>query len=108
MATRIRYRNSVSLSETPLSWQVAHRFPGGKSTRRAGPRKNDEPHTIAALLGRFDHALNSGAPPGELSLYLDGLSAILESHFQYEERRLLDTLSRLELHADPRTALGPL
>lgn len=63
---------------------------------------------IALLLRQFDHALNSGAPPDELSLHLEGLSAIMESHFQYEERRLLDTLSRLELHADPRDVLGPL
>lgn len=63
---------------------------------------------IASLLRRFDHALNSGVPPGELSLHLDGLAAIMESHFRYEEHRLLGALSRLELHADPRTFLGPL
>lgn len=63
---------------------------------------------IAWLLGRFDHAIDSGAPPGELSQQLDGLAAIMESHFRYEERQLLVTLSRLDLHADPRTVLGPL
>lgn len=36
------------------------------------------------------------------------LAAIMESHFRYEERRLLGPLSALELDADPPTVLGPL
>lgn len=63
---------------------------------------------IAALLSQFDHAIASAATPSELSLHLDGLSAIMESHFQYEERQLLDTLSKLDLDADPHALLGPL
>ncbi|RKN43792.1 hemerythrin domain-containing protein [Streptomyces hoynatensis] len=63
---------------------------------------------IAALLGELERALASGAPPGEVSRHLDGLSAIMESHFRYEERRLLGPLARLALDADPRALLGPL
>lgn len=63
---------------------------------------------IASLLRQFDHALISAAPPSELSLHLEGLSAIMESHFQYEERQLLGILSMLELRADTHTLLGPL
>lgn len=63
---------------------------------------------IAALLIQFDHALTASATPDELVRHLDGLSAIMESHFNYEERQLLDTLSTLDLEADPHALLGPL
>lgn len=63
---------------------------------------------IATLLAQFDHALTASAAPDELVRHLDGLAAIMESHFSYEERELLDTLSTLRLEADPHTLLGPL
>jgi hemerythrin-like domain-containing protein len=63
---------------------------------------------IASLLIQFDQAVSADAGPAELSLQLDGLAAIMESHFRYEERQLLGPLSALELDADPRTVLGPL
>ena len=40
---------------------------------------------------------------GQLLRELDGLAAILESHFQWEERRLVNALD--ELDAAARTAL---
>ena len=63
---------------------------------------------IAGLLTQFDRALTTSATPDELARHLDGLSAIMESHFGYEERQLLDALSALRVEADPRTFLGPL
>lgn len=63
---------------------------------------------IAALLTQFDHALTASATPDELVRHLDGLSAIMESHFSYEERQLLDTLTALDLEAGPHALLGPL
>jgi hemerythrin-like domain-containing protein len=63
---------------------------------------------IASLVTRFDHALATSAAPDELSLHLDGIAAIMESHFRYEERQLLDTLSTLDLVADPHDLLGRL
>nr|WP_055509024.1 hemerythrin domain-containing protein [Nonomuraea pusilla] len=63
---------------------------------------------IAMLLGRFDRAITSDAAPGELAVHLDGLSAIMESHFRYEERELLGVLAALDLDADPHDLLGPL
>ncbi len=63
---------------------------------------------IASLLRQLDRSLSSAAPPGEVALQLDGVAAIMESHFRYEERQLLGTLSALELDADPRELLGPL
>jgi hemerythrin-like domain-containing protein len=62
---------------------------------------------IASLLTQFDEALTSSAAPNELLPHLDGLSALMESHFRYEERELLDTLSTLDLVADPQALLGP-
>jgi len=62
---------------------------------------------IAALLAQFGDALTA-ATPDELARHLDGLSAIMESHFRYEERELLGILAALSLDADPRVLLGPL
>jgi hemerythrin-like domain-containing protein len=63
---------------------------------------------IASLLAQLEQALMSAASPDELARHLDGLSAIMESHFSYEERQLGEILSALELAADPHTLLGPL
>ena len=63
---------------------------------------------MAALLTQFGRALNAAAAPDELARHLDGLSAIMESHFRYEERQLLGILSALRLSADPHALLGPL
>jgi hypothetical protein len=63
---------------------------------------------IAALLTQFGRALSSAAAPEELARHLDGLSAIMESHFSYEERQLLGILSALRLIADPDALRGPL
>lgn len=91
--------------DTALFPELAARHPALRPTIAKLQQDHD---MIASLLKRFEHAIESGAPPGELSLHLDGLSAIMESHFGYEERQLLDILSALELHADPHTLLGPL
>ncbi|SDK80951.1 Hemerythrin HHE cation binding domain-containing protein [Nonomuraea maritima] len=64
--------------------------------------------TIAMLLERLDRAITSSATPSELAMHLDGLSAIMTSHFRYEERELLGVLSALDLDVDPRDLLGPL
>ncbi len=63
---------------------------------------------IASLLTQFDRALASPIAPADLVPHLDGLSAIMESHFQYEERQLLGVLATLDLDADPASVLGPL
>jgi hemerythrin-like domain-containing protein len=63
---------------------------------------------IASLITQLENVLASPASPAEISLQLDGLTAIMESHFSYEERQLLEVLSTLDLAADPHTYLGPL
>ncbi len=49
-----------------------------------------------------------GAEPEGLDRHLEGIAAITESHFRYEERRLLSVLDALALDAAPGTVLGPL
>lgn len=85
--------------------ELSARHPGLRSTIAKLVQDHE---MIASLLAQLDHALTSSASPDELSLHLDGLTAIMESHFNYEERQLLDTLSTLDLVADPHALLGPL
>ncbi|MBO0610891.1 hemerythrin domain-containing protein [Myceligenerans salitolerans] len=63
---------------------------------------------IAYLLTALRAAVDRAAPPEDLDRHLEGVAAIMESHFRYEERVLLPVLETLDLDADPRTALGPL
>ncbi|AEB47161.1 MULTISPECIES: hemerythrin domain-containing protein [Micromonospora] len=63
---------------------------------------------IAHLLTGLQTAVARAAPPAELDRHLEGLAAIMESHFRYEERQLLTVLDTLALTADPETVLGPL
>ena len=63
---------------------------------------------IAHLLGGLQAAVAKGASPAELQRHLEGVGAIMESHFRYEERQLLSVLETLALEASPREVLGPL
>jgi hypothetical protein len=52
---------------------------------------------IATLLADFERALDAPTPPARpdrLGSHIDGLAAIMESHFAYEERELLGVLGR--------------
>ncbi|SDE17993.1 hemerythrin domain-containing protein [Auraticoccus monumenti] len=63
---------------------------------------------IEHLLGGLQQALDGGLGPAELGRHLDGIEAVMESHFRYEERQLLRVLETLELDAAPGAVLGPL
>lgn len=63
---------------------------------------------IATLLTRFDAAVRSAESPATLAQHLEGLAAIMESHFRFEERELEPLLGKLELQADPDAVVGPL
>ncbi len=63
---------------------------------------------VSHLLAGLENAVRMSASPAELRLHLDGLAAIMESHFWYEERALLGVLATLDLDADPAAVLGPL
>ncbi|MEU5875552.1 hemerythrin domain-containing protein [Glycomyces sp. NPDC047369] len=60
------------------------------------------------LLGGFAAALDAGADDDTLHRHLDGISAVMETHFGYEERQLLTVLDALVLEADPKHLLGDL
>ncbi|MCS5718820.1 hemerythrin domain-containing protein [Herbiconiux sp. CPCC 205763] len=63
---------------------------------------------IGHLLGGLRDAVDRGASTAELERHLEGVAAIMENHFRYEERQLLTVLEGLELHDAVRDVLGPL
>ena len=60
---------------------------------------------IAHLLSGMQAA---AACPADLDQHLNGIAAIMENHFRYEEDKLLSVLEALALDADPGQVLGPL
>lgn len=72
-------------------------------------RKLGQDHQmIAQLITDLTAAAERAAPPAELDRHLEGLAAIMESHFQYEERSLLAVLAEFQLDATLGEALGTL
>ncbi|WP_229051285.1 hemerythrin domain-containing protein [Aeromicrobium sp. Leaf350] len=63
---------------------------------------------IEHLIGGLRRAIDLGGTPVELERHLDGIGAIMESHFRYEERELLEVLAGLRLQVAVRRAFGPL
>lgn len=63
---------------------------------------------IAYLLTELEHAAHGTPSAAELERHLDGIGAIMESHFRYEETQLLGVLDALELDASKERLLGPL
>lgn len=69
----------------------------------------EQDHSMMAhLIGGLQQAVDRAAPAAELERHVEGISAIMESHFRYEERQLLGVLETLDLRADPAEVLGPL
>ncbi|MGW2211921.1 hemerythrin domain-containing protein [Streptomyces sp. NPDC001781] len=72
-------------------------------------RRLEQDHSmIGHLLGGLQAAVDRSAPPEELGRHLEGIAALMENHFRYEERQLLAVLETLELAAEPRDVLGPM
>lgn len=72
-------------------------------------RKLEQDHSmIAYLVTGLQSAVDRAASPAKLDQHLEGIAAIMESHFRYEERQLLRVLDTLALDADNRDVLGPL
>lgn len=63
---------------------------------------------IAHLISGLEAAITGGGTAEELNRHLEGISAIMESHFRYEERKLLDVLEGLDLADDVADVFGPL
>jgi hemerythrin-like domain-containing protein len=61
------------------------------------------------LLGGLERAVLSGAERDELLRHLDGIEAVMETHFRYEEKKLVDVLDgSARPDADRQKMLGPL
>ena len=72
-------------------------------------RKLMQDHSmIFHLIGGLQSAVSSGSTAGGLLSHLEGIGAIMESHFRYEERELLGVLDGLVLDAEVGRVLGPL
>lgn len=64
---------------------------------------------IEHLIGGLRRALDDGASTAEKLRHLDGVEAVMESHFRFEERRLLDVLDRIaDEGPGPRELYGAL
>ncbi|GAB3686229.1 hypothetical protein GCM10028814_26580 [Angustibacter aerolatus] len=87
-------------------------FPGIEAARPdLAPvlRSLERDHALVAdLVTELSAALDARAAPETLGRHLDGLAAIMENHFRYEERQLLVVLEGLSLDARATDALGPL
>lgn len=84
---------------------IAAAHPGLRDTLR----KLQQDHSmIAHLVTGLEASIHPGAEPAALALHLEGIAAIMENHFRYEERQLLEVLETLALDGDPQRVLGPL
>jgi hemerythrin-like domain-containing protein len=84
---------------------IAEQYPQLRETLRS----LEQDHSmIAHLVDGLEEAVARSAAPAELDRHLEGIAAIIESHFRYEERQLLRVLETLALSLDPKDVLGPL
>lgn len=72
-------------------------------------RKLEDDHAqIGVLLESLGTAVERTDSLDRIESHLEGIAAIMESHFQYEERQLLAILETLDLRANPQEVFGPL
>ncbi|NUT36707.1 MAG: hemerythrin domain-containing protein [Hamadaea sp.] len=61
---------------------------------------------LAHLLGRLDAtARRTDVDPQTLRTDLDGISALMDSHFRFEEKRIVDALNKLGVDLGPAAKL---
>jgi hemerythrin-like domain-containing protein len=61
------------------------------------------------LLGELERAARSGADRDELLRHLDGIEAVMETHFRFEEKKLVAVLDGADRpEAEKQKMLGPL
>ena len=64
---------------------------------------------IGHLLAELRRAMSGGATAPDLLGHLDGIEAVMTTHFRYEEKRLLGLIDELDLKGvDTATVFGPL
>jgi hemerythrin-like domain-containing protein len=74
-------------------------------------RLRQDHNMIGHLIGELQRADQDGASTEEKLRHLDGIEAVMETHFRYEERKLLAVLDARVLEAggaDPAELYGPL
>ena len=84
---------------------IAEQYPQLRDTLRYLTQDHS---MIAHLITGLTESVARADSPGELDRHLEGIAAIMESHFRYEERQLLTVLETLALEADVEEVLGPL
>jgi len=64
---------------------------------------------LSHLIQEFDHASKTAPEEHALLRHLDGTGAVMETHFRYEERQLVDVLHALpDEDLDRTTLLGEI
>lgn len=63
---------------------------------------------IGHLLEGLRAAVDRQGTRDELALHIEGIGAIMENHFRFEEKKLLTVLETLQLRAAVDEVLGPL
>ncbi|MET0694046.1 MAG: hemerythrin domain-containing protein [Propionibacteriaceae bacterium] len=64
---------------------------------------------LSHLIAELQHALQNQADEESLLRHLDGIEAVMTTHFRYEERRLVELLDGVEREGlDKRALFGPL
>ncbi|PRX97671.1 hemerythrin domain-containing protein [Allonocardiopsis opalescens] len=63
---------------------------------------------IDHLLAGLETAVESGAGTQERLRHLDGVEAVMETHFRYEEKKLISVLNAAALPGSRHGYLGPL
>lgn len=63
---------------------------------------------LERLLTALRAAADRSASDDELARHLEGIEAIMASHFGFEERALAEVLETLDLERDATAVLGPL
>jgi hemerythrin-like domain-containing protein len=63
---------------------------------------------LAHLLASLRTAAERGDDVASIGRHLDGIAAIMESHFRFEEREILEPLRAIVVDGDVKSVLGPL
>ncbi|PRA81899.1 hemerythrin domain-containing protein [Microbacterium sp. MYb66] len=63
---------------------------------------------LAHLLASLRTAAERGDDAASIGRHLDGIAAIMESHFRFEEREILEPLRAIVVDGDVKSVLGPL
>lgn len=83
--------------DTEFFRQISARQP---QLREVIDKLRQDHELIATLLRDLEHALTRTGSAEQLARHLDGIAAIMESHFRYEERQLFEALATLRLDSD--------